>query len=128
MPSYLLRVRARFEAAHHLTSYRGAPEPAHGHSWVVEAALAAPALDEEGIGVDFVAVRAALADLAAAFDHRDVNAVPPFDRLSPTTERLAEWFHDGLARRLPGVRIAEVTVWEGPDASATYLPDGAGAP
>ena len=122
MPSYLLRVRARFEAAHHLTSYRGAVEPSHGHSWQVEAALAAAALDAEGMAWDFVAIKAALAELAARFDHRDVNTVPPFDRVSPTTERLAEWFHQGLAERLPGAEVAEVTVWEGPDCSATYRP------
>lgn len=122
MPSYLLRVRARFEAAHHLTSYRGAPEPSHGHSWRVEAALVAEELDDEGMGFDFVAVRRSLDELAAAFDHRDINTVPPFDRLSPTTERLAGWFYERLAERLPEARIAAVTVWEGPDASATYQP------
>lgn len=122
MPSYQLRVRARFEAAHHLTSYRGRPEPGHGHSWQVEAALAADELDAEGMGYDFVAVRDALVDLAGALDHRDLNTVPPFDRSSPTTERIAAWFYHGLAERLPGARIAAVTVWEGPDASATYLP------
>src|SRR4029077_21274493 len=53
LPSYLLRVRARFEAAHHLTSYRGAPEPNHGHSWQVEAARAAGELDGEGMGGGF---------------------------------------------------------------------------
>jgi 6-pyruvoyltetrahydropterin/6-carboxytetrahydropterin synthase len=122
MPSYLLRVRARFEAAHRLTSYRGRPEPSHGHSWRVEAALAADELDAEGMGYDFVAARDALAELAAALDHRDLNTVPPFDRLSPTTERLAGWFFRGLSERLPDARIAAVTVWEGPDASATYTP------
>ncbi len=30
-----LEVASRFEAAHHLRSYRGAPEPVHGHSWRV---------------------------------------------------------------------------------------------
>jgi len=122
MPSYLLRVRARFEAAHHLTSYRGRPEPSHGHSWQVEAALGADELDAEGMGFDFVAVRRALAELAAGLDHRDLNTIPPFDRESPTTERLAAWFFRGLAERLPEARIAAVTVWEGPDASATYSP------
>lgn len=122
MPSYLLRVRARFEAAHHLTSYRGGPEPSHGHSWQVEAALAAGSLDAEGMGFDFVAVKTALGDLAARFDHRDINSVPPFDRTSPTTERLAAWFYDELARCLPDAPLAEVTVWEGADASATYRP------
>lgn len=123
---YLLRVRTRFEAAHHLTSYRGRPEPVHGHSWQVEAALAAEALDEEGIAFDFVAVKRALDELAGRFDHRDVNAVPPFDELSPTTERIAEWFHGELAARLPGSGLVEVTVWEGADASATYRPAAAG--
>lgn len=119
---YVLRVTARFEAAHHLTSYKGAPEAVHGHSWRVEAALAAPDLDAEGMAFDFVEVQAALRELAARLDHRHVNTVPPFDRLSPTTERIAAWFFDGLAARLPAAPLLEVTVWEGPDCSAAYRP------
>ena len=122
MPTYLLRVSVRFEAAHHLTSYKGAPEPVHGHSWRVEAALAAPALGAEGMAYDFVEVQGALRELAARLDHRDINTVPPFDRTSPTTERIAAWFFASLAERLPGAPLAEVTVWEGPDCSATYRP------
>lgn len=120
MPTYLLRVRGRFEAAHHLTSYQGRPEPVHGHSWQVEAALEADHLDGEGMAYDFVAVKAALDELTARFDHQHVNTVPPFDEISPTTEHLAAWFHGELAQRLPGARLVEVTVWEGADASATY--------
>lgn len=122
---YLLRVREGFEAAHHLTSYKGSPEPVHGHSWTVEAALEAAELDEEGMGFDFVEVRGALRELAARFDHRHVNEVPPFDATSPTTERLARWFFERLAERLSGAgpaRLTEVTVWEGPACSATYRP------
>lgn len=121
---YLLRVRTRFEAAHHLTSYRGGVEPVHGHSWQVEAALAAAELDGEGMASDFVAVQSALRELAAGFDHRDLNGMPPFDRLSPSTERIAAWFFARLQERLPAAPAAlvEVTVWEGPDCSATYRP------
>jgi 6-pyruvoyltetrahydropterin/6-carboxytetrahydropterin synthase len=125
MPRYVLEVAAGFEAAHHLTSYRGRPEPVHGHSWRVVARLATDALDDEGIGFDFVAVRAALRGLAARFDHGDINAVPPFDRRSPTTEHLAEWFFEELRRELGAAAPLEaVTVFEGPDASATYLAGG----
>jgi 6-pyruvoyltetrahydropterin/6-carboxytetrahydropterin synthase len=115
-------VGARFEAAHHLTSYKGAPEPNHGHSWRVEAVLAADELDGEGMAFDFVEVKSALGELAARLDHGDVNSVPPFDRVSPTTERIAAWFFERLAERLPSAPLAEVTVWEGPDCSATYRP------
>lgn len=122
MPSYTLRVRVRFEAAHHLTSYKGAPEPVHGHSWRVEAVLATADLDDEGMAWDFVEVQSALRELAAKLDHKHVNTVPPFDQLSPTTERIAAWFFEGLSGRLPEAPLAEVTVWEGPDCSATYRP------
>ena len=118
---YTLRVRERFEAAHHLRSYRGEPEPVHGHSWRVEVVLRAAELDDEGMGFDFVEVKQVLGELAGRFHHHDVNAVPPFDELSPTTEHLARWFHGELVSRLSGADVTEVTVWEGPDCSATYV-------
>lgn len=120
MPTFFLRVRARFEAAHHLTSYRGAAEESHGHSWQVEAVLSADTLDSEGMGFDFVEARCGLTELVAVFDHRDINRVPPFDVVSPTTERLAAWFYERLAERLPAAALVEVTVGEGADCSATY--------
>ncbi len=121
---FRVRVATRFEAAHHLTSYRGRPEPAHGHSWRVEAVVGAAELDGEGISVDFLEVRRNLDDLAARFDHRDINQVSPFDRVSPTTERIAAWFFKHLAARLPEAELVEVTVWEGSDFAATYRPSG----
>lgn len=75
--TYTLRVVACFEAAHHLTAYRGAPEPTHGHSWRVEAVLETAGLDAEGMAWDFVEVQGALRELAARLDHRDINSVPP---------------------------------------------------
>ena len=132
MPTYELLVRARFEAAHHLTAYRGAPEAVHGHSWRVEARIATPDLGPEGYAVDFVEIQARLDGLVARFQHGDINSVPPFDRTSPTAERLAEWFHGELAVWLAGhrsaggsarPRLVGVTVWEGPDCAATFLGD-----
>jgi 6-pyruvoyltetrahydropterin/6-carboxytetrahydropterin synthase len=122
MPSYRLRVRARFEAAHHLTSYRGTVEAVHGHSWRVEAILETDRLDGDGMAWDFVEVKTALAALCAEVDHKDLNTVAPFDRLSPTTEHVAAWFFGRLVELLSGAPLVEVEVWEGPDCSATYRP------
>lgn len=127
MAMYVLRVRERFEAAHHLRSYRGRPEPAHGHSWTVEVVLESRELDDEGMAVDFVAVKAALAELVAPFHHNDINTVPPFDELTPTAENLARWLYRKLEKRTETARgerarISEVTVWEGPDCAAAYRP------
>jgi 6-pyruvoyltetrahydropterin/6-carboxytetrahydropterin synthase len=122
LAEYRLRVGTRFEAAHHLTSYRGRPEPPHGHSWRVEAELAAAELDAEGMAYDFVALQGALGEVAARLDHRDINSVAPFDRTSPTTEQIASWFFSELKSRLPAAPLVAVTVWEGPDCAATYRP------
>lgn len=120
MATYLLRVLTRFEAAHHLVSYRGAPEPAHGHSWRVEVGLASDEVNDEGFVYDFVEIQRELGDLARRFHHRDLNTVPPFDTVSPTTEALARWFFHEMQERLPQAQVREVTVWEGPDCSVTY--------
>lgn len=124
MATYTLRVRDRFEASHWLRSYRGEPEQIHGHSWKVEVVLEAETLDDEGMGFDFVEVRGALRELVSRFDHGDINSVPPFDERSPTTEHLARFFLEQLREHLPRAGVAEVTVWEGPDCSATYRPAG----
>lgn len=126
MARFTLEVASRFEAAHHLRSYRGAPEVVHGHSWRVLARLETRELDGEGMAYDFVAVKRALDRLAARLDHGDVNAVPPFDVESPTTERIAAWFFDELERALPEAPLVAVTLFEGPDCSATYRREEAG--
>ena len=122
MARFTLRIQSRFEAAHHLTSYKGGPEAVHGHSWIVESELQTPQLDSEGMAFDFVEVRGAQDRLAERFNHQHINEISPFDRQSPTTEHLARWFFEELSRQLPEAPLAAVTVWEGPTCSARYEP------
>jgi 6-pyruvoyltetrahydropterin/6-carboxytetrahydropterin synthase len=122
MACFTLGVQSRFEAAHHLRSYKGQPEAVHGHSWVVESELRAAQLDGEGMAYDFVEIKTVQDRLAARFDHQHINEIPPFDRESPTTEHLARWFFQELSRQLPKAPLAAVTVWEGPTCSARYEP------
>jgi len=120
MGKYSLKILTSFEAAHQLTSYNGAPEPVHGHSWKVEAELESATLDSEGMAFDFVAIKSTLDELASRFHHQNINEVPPFDEKSPTTEHLARWFLEELRQRLPSAPLTAVTVWEGPLCSARY--------
>jgi 6-pyruvoyltetrahydropterin/6-carboxytetrahydropterin synthase len=122
MARYEVRVTVPFEAAHHLTKYHGEPEPSHGHSWRAEAVLETQELDNEGMAFDFVAVQSVVRGLVSRLDHRDINTVPPFDQLSPTTERIAQWLFEEIGRELPSAPLTAVTVWEGASCSATYRP------
>jgi len=123
--SFTVRVSAEFEAAHHLREYVGGPEPVHGHSWRIEAALGTDALGRYDLSVDFVTAERLLRDLAARLHDRDLNTVPPFDRRNPTAENVALWVADEIRKAgilSEGARLESVTVWEGRRNSVTYRP------
>ncbi|MGA8809445.1 MAG: 6-carboxytetrahydropterin synthase [Thermoanaerobaculia bacterium] len=125
-PSFTVRVSARFEAAHFLREYRGISEPLHGHSYKVEADLASRAggVDADAIAVDFVSARHKLEALAKTLDYGCINDVPPFDRINPSAENIAEWFARELGAAVAGedAIVQAVTIWEGPVNSVTFRP------
>jgi len=123
---FTVRVSARFEAAHFLREYRGISEPLHGHSYKVEADLAARAggVDSDAIAVDFVSARRKLETLAKTLDYGCINDVPPFDRINPSAENIAAWFARelGAAVASEDAVVRAVTIWEGPVNSVTFRP------
>jgi 6-pyruvoyltetrahydropterin/6-carboxytetrahydropterin synthase len=125
-PRFTIRVSARFEAAHFLREYRGISEPLHGHSYKVEADLASRAggVDGDAIAVDFVSARYKLEALAKTLDYGCINDVPPFDRINPSAENIAEWFARELGAAVAGedAVVQSVTIWEGPVNSVTFRP------
>lgn len=124
--NFVISVESRFEAAHNLREYYGKPEPLHGHSWKVEVRIGSEKLDEESIGIDYVKVQKALDTLARKLDYTYINRVPPFDKLNPSSENIAKWFHEQLnqSKLLGRSHLQEVVVWEGPFNHVTYRPAG----
>ena len=127
MPAkFTVRVEARFEAAHYLREYRGISEPLHGHSYKVEADLAARGggLDEDAIAVDFVSAKRKLEALAKKLDYGCINDIAPFTEINPSAENIAEWFARELQHAVEGenAAVTAVTIWEGPVNSVTFVP------
>lgn len=122
--AYRVTVEARFEAAHHLLHYRGQPEPLHGHSYRVEVVLESEALDADDLAVDFVAAKELVREIASELDYRNLNDHPEFAGKNTSAENLARHFAERAERsaKLSPARVAEVTVWEGPENRATYRP------
>jgi 6-pyruvoyltetrahydropterin/6-carboxytetrahydropterin synthase len=119
--TYALTIRGSFAAAHRLKEYRGNCERLHGHNWRVEVTVESGVLDEQGIAIDFRAIKTALAEMLARFDHMYLNDVPPFDGMNPSSENLARHLFEEMERRMPApVRVARVAVWESDDARAEY--------
>jgi len=122
---YRVTVSARFEAAHNLIEYEGGAEPLHGHSYKVETVLEAAKLARYDLAADFVLVKKALDAIAREFDYKYINEHPAFAGRNTSAENLAKYFAEQLAASsaLAGARVAQVTVWEGPDNCATYVTD-----
>jgi 6-pyruvoyltetrahydropterin/6-carboxytetrahydropterin synthase len=123
---FTVRCRATFEAAHHLVDYAGGPEPVHGHSWTIEVALAKEKLGAYDLSVDFVPTESFVKALAGRLHNRDLNTVPPFDKKNPSAENVALWVAEEIREAAVlknGVRLEEVTVWEGTRNSVTFRPD-----
>lgn len=123
-----ITVQAGFNAQHAVL-INGEREPVHGHDWVVEATIAGPQLDAEGLLCDFHAVEAALRAITDPWNHGDLNNAEAFRgrTVEPTAENVAKVIATELARalagRLPeGARVARMCVTEAPRCVATYLP------
>lgn len=101
-----------FEAAHALASYKGKPEPMHGHSWRLAVTLEGP-LDPEGMVFDFLELdRIVRERVLSKVDHANLNDLIP----QSSAEHLAIWIWD----RLAGLPLHEVKVWETATGYVTY--------
>jgi 6-pyruvoyltetrahydropterin/6-carboxytetrahydropterin synthase len=113
---------ASFSGAHRLRGYKGKCESVHGHNWRVRVFAAAAELDSLGMVVDFKILGEHIDDVLSRLDHADLNAVPPFDRLNPSSENVARHIFDEMADRINDgrVRIRRVMVWETDPSCAIY--------
>ena len=98
-------------------------EELHGHDWRVVLVIAGPALDHEDLLVDFHALEKGLEDAIAPYAGRTMNGVPPFDRVAPTAERVAQHVGTVIQEVVPdGRRLVSVSVEEAPGCIARWIP------
>ncbi len=115
-------VKRHFSAAHSLKGYPGDCARTHGHNWIIEAFVRCKKLDQIGIGIDFKAVEQSVKDVLRGFDHRNLNDLPAFKDLNPTSENIAKLLYKELSKRLNSdvVSVSRVRVSETPDSGAFY--------
>ena len=113
-----------FAAGHALRGYKGKCENVHGHNYKVRVVVEGEKLNHIGLLMDFVDLRAAIKAMIEQWDHRFLNDLPPFDKLNPSAENMAQVFCEGIASAVSkqGLQVRSVTVWETDTTSATYRP------
>ena len=94
----------------------------HRESFKVIARIEAASLNDIGLAYDFVDLKAQLAEVISRFDHANLNEVPPFDKLNPSSENLAANIFEGLKDKLAGdeVKLVEIEVWESPENMVSF--------
>jgi len=121
---YFITVEEDFDAAHFLREYRGKCEALHGHRFVVRVTVKANKLDDIGLAYDFTTLKQHLSEIIARFDHTCLNDNPPFDKINPSSENIANTIYKKLKPKLKGepVTIDKIEVWESPTSRVTYTP------
>ncbi len=127
MNRYELTVEDHFSSAHQLRGYMGKCENIHGHNWRVKLRVTGSSLDNIGLLVDFGVLKKILKEVLSRLDHVNLNDNPPFDRINPSSENIAEYIctavQSDLAGGYPGVTVSSVTVWESQTSSCTFYPE-----
>jgi 6-pyruvoyltetrahydropterin/6-carboxytetrahydropterin synthase len=115
-------VRSDFSAAHSLVGYQGDCARVHGHNWNVEVFVRCRELDKIGIGIDFRHIKTAVKEVLMNLDHTNLNDLPEFKDVNPTSENVARHLYKKLSDTLNSgnVKVSKVKVSEAPHAGAFY--------
>ena len=73
-------IERNFSSAHQLRGYKGKCENLHGHNYKIEIYARGRELDNVGLLVDFVELKAAADEVVLYLDHRNINELPPFEK------------------------------------------------
>lgn len=121
---YEIEMQDEFSAAHFLKLTDGSWERRHGHNWKVSVLMRSEKLDSMGVVVDFEMLKPALKTVLAEFQQTSFNEHPDFknEKMNPSTENIAKLICERLSKTVksPNAKIVKVTVWETPEASASY--------
>ena len=116
---YEVALEETFCSAHSLRGYSGPCQNVHGHTFRARVELSGEKLDGLGMLVDFIVLKGKLREVLSELDHLNINDHPFFQTENPTAENLAKFIYLHMHEQFP-VLINRVTVWESPEASASY--------
>jgi 6-pyruvoyltetrahydropterin/6-carboxytetrahydropterin synthase len=119
---YKICIEQHFDAAHALRGYKGKCEALHGHRFRVVVKVTAFKLDDIGLAYDFTQLKARLKSILKRFDHTNLNDIPPFMKINPSSENIASTIYgemQAVLKEVP-VELDTVEVWESPNSGVEY--------
>lgn len=114
-----LKVQIYFSAAHHLLNYDGDCENQHGHNWLVEAFFTGTELNKSNILIDYKVLKKELKSVIDYLDHSDINELPEFNGISPSSETIAKFIYEKMKEKIE--ILSKISVWETSTSCASYF-------
>lgn len=115
-------IKTHFAGAHHLRDYPGDCENPHGHNWKIKVTVRATRLDELGMGIDFKVLKKIVKEAVDKLDHRDLNNLPAFREINPSSENIAKYLFTELKQPLAHDRYSlySITILETDNSGLVY--------
>lgn len=115
-------IKTHFAGAHHLRDYPGDCENPHGHNWKIKVTVRATRLDELGMGIDFKVLKKIVKEAVDKLDHRDLNNLPAFRDINPSSENIARYLFAELKEPLTHDRYSlhSITILETDSSGLVY--------
>jgi 6-pyruvoyltetrahydropterin/6-carboxytetrahydropterin synthase len=119
-------VKSSFSAAHSLLEIGGKCENLHGHNFAVEVIITSERLNDQGVVIDFRALKSYLGETLKALDHTYLNEIAPFANDNPSSEHIARFIHAEIRKRIEREGLnarVRINVWESDTSRASYWED-----
>lgn len=121
---FTVTVESSFAASHELTYAGGGKEELHNHHWRLRVAVEVEELDENGLAVDFIDLKAKIDEVTAVLDNTQLEELECFDGINASAENVAKYIYDQLESSLETkVMLEYVEVMEAQGCWAKFWKD-----
>ena len=118
---FTITIENAFTASHELTYAGGEKEDLHPHDWQLRVAVDVEDLDENGLAVDFIDLRAKIKDITTPLNDTQLEEHPAFEGINASAENVAKYIYDQLRPQLPTrAMLVSVEIMEAPGCWAKY--------
>ena len=116
-------IKDQFESAVKLYNYSGSCANVHGHTYRIAVTFFNTDQSADMV-VDYYEAKNWVEQAIAPLDHKFINELKPFDKVSPTTENIAKWLYQTITHlTTKNIEVLTITLSENDHFSVTYAPN-----
>ena len=118
---FSLTVENSFRASHQLSYKNGTREDLHDHQWNLRVRVSAPALDDDGLLVDFHQLNDNIKSITEPISETNLEKIDAFSNKNASAENLAKYIFEQVLKKISsGIILDFVEIEEAPGCWARF--------